>query len=53
MEELKTSDNDGYKVELLGILGNMSIPDLDYGKVVRDLGLLPLLVENLKVTYTW
>ena len=37
---LRASDSDDLKVEVLGILGNVSIPDLDYAKVVKDLALL-------------
>lgn len=36
-------------VEAAGILGNLNIPDLDFGKVVRDLDLIPFLTERLKV----
>ena len=49
MEVLRESDSDDLKVEVLGILGNVSIPDLDYAKVVKDLALLPLLADYLKV----
>ena len=57
VEVLRASDSDDLKVEVLGILGNVSIPDLDYAKVVKDLALLPLLADYLKVEqyreYCW
>lgn len=36
-------------VEAVGILGNLNIPELDFGKVVRDLQLLPFLTGKLRV----
>ena len=36
-------------VEAVGILSNLSIPELDFGKVVRDLQLLPFLMGRLRV----
>ena len=36
-------------VEALGILGNLSIPEIDFERVVRELNLLPFIVSKLKV----
>lgn len=36
-------------VEAVGILGNLNIPELDFGRIVNDLQLLPYLMGKLKV----
>lgn len=35
-------------VEVLGILGNLSLPDVDFHKVVTDLELLPFIMSKLQ-----
>lgn len=37
-------------VEVLGILGNLSLPDVDFNKVVTDLDLLPFIMTKLQVS---
>ena len=39
-------------VEAVGILGNLNIPELDFGKIVNDLQLSPFLTGKLKVIQT-
>ena len=36
-------------VEAVGILGNLNIPELDFGKIVDDLQLTPVLMGKLRV----
>lgn len=36
-------------VEVLGILGNLSLPDMDFHRVVTELDLLPFIMRKLKV----
>ena len=36
-------------VEAVGILGNLNIPELDFGKIVHDLQLTPFLMAKLRV----
>ena len=36
-------------VEAVGILGNLNIPELDFGKIVHDLQLTPILMGKLRV----
>ena len=38
-----------FLVEVLGILGNLVVPGLDYDKVMKELNLLPHLLKKLKV----
>ena len=43
-------------MEVLGILGNLSLPEIDFEKVVRELDLLPFITSKLKVSeleYCW
>ena len=40
---------DEFIVEVLGIFGNISLPDLDYNRVLTQLNLLPSLMDKLKV----
>ena len=44
-----TGEEEEGAVEAAGILGNLNTPELDFGKIVRDLELLPFLVAKLKV----
>lgn len=44
-----TGEEEEGAVEAAGILGNLNIPELDFGKIVRDLELLPFLTEKLRV----
>lgn len=48
MKKGKGEEEEG-AVEAAGILGNLNIPELDFGKIVRDLELLPFLTEKLRV----
>ena len=36
-------------VEAVGILGNLNIPELDFGKIMHDLQLAPFLMSRLRV----
>ena len=44
-----TGEEEEGAVEAAGILGNLNIPDLDFGKIVHDMQLLPFLTGKLKV----
>ena len=47
---LKDSDGeDEVCVEVLGILGNLSLPDVDFHRVVSELDLLPFIMGRLQV----
>lgn len=46
---ITTCQEDEFIVEVLGILGNISLPDLDYNRVLTQLNLLPSLMDKLKV----
>ncbi|CAI8055976.1 Kinesin-associated protein 3 [Geodia barretti] len=43
-----TGEEEEGAVEAAGILGNLNIPDLDFGKIVHDMQLLPFLTGKLK-----
>ena len=38
-------------VEALGILANLSLPDVDFERVLRELDLLPFILSKVKVLY--
>ena len=38
-------------MEVLGILGNLTFPEIDFEKVVTELDLLPFISSKLKVLY--
>ena len=44
-----TGEDEEGAVEAAGILGNLNIPELNFGKIVCDLQLLPFLTGKLKV----
>ena len=46
---IKTCKDDEFAVEALGIVGNLSLPEIDFEKVVRELDLMPFIVAKLKV----
>ncbi len=37
-------------VEVLGILGNLTLPEVDFHRVVTELDLLPFIVGKLRVS---
>lgn len=39
-------------VEVLGILGNLLLPEVDFERVVSQLELMPFIVAKLKVSGT-
>ena len=46
---MKSCEEEEFTVEVLGILGNLSFPEIDFEKVVRELDLLPFISLKLKV----
>lgn len=42
------ADNDDFGVEALGILGNLTIPDLDYELIIREYELIPWIKRRLE-----
>jgi hypothetical protein len=50
---LKDSNSRGEEevcVEVLGILGNLLLPDVDFHRVVTELDLLPFITSKLRVS---
>ncbi|XP_069120818.1 kinesin-associated protein 3-like isoform X1 [Argopecten irradians] len=46
-EATLNSDDDDFALEALGILGNLTIPDLDYELILREYNLVPWIKEKL------
>ena len=44
------SSGDDVCVEVLGILGNLSSPEIDFHKIITELQLLPFILDQLKVS---
>jgi hypothetical protein len=42
------ADNDDFGVEALGILGNLTIPDLDYELIINEYELIPWIKKRLE-----
>ncbi|XP_071153872.1 kinesin-associated protein 3-like [Mytilus edulis] len=47
-EAMLQADNDDFGVEALGILGNLTIPDLDYELIIREYELIPWIKRRLE-----
>ncbi len=47
---LKESVDDEVCVEVLGILGNLLLPEVDFERVVSQLELMPFILAKLKVS---
>jgi len=46
-EAMLNSDDDEFALECLGIMGNLTIPDLDYELILREYDLVPWIKEKL------
>lgn len=47
-EAMLQADNDDFGVEALGILGNLTIPDLDYELIIKEYELIPWIKKRLE-----
>ena len=47
-EAMLQADNDDFGVEALGILGNLTIPDLDYELIINEYELIPWIKKRLE-----
>ncbi len=47
-DAVQRADLDEFRVECLGILGNLTIPDLDYERVLKEYELVPWMLERLR-----
>ena len=43
------SDKEDFMLEAMGILSSLTVPEIDFDKILTELELLPLLVTKLKV----
>ena len=48
---MTSCEEEDFTVEVLGILGNLTFPEIDFEKVVTELDLLPFISSKLKVLY--
>lgn len=46
---MTSCEEEDFTVEVLGILGNLTFPEIDFEKVVTELDLLPFISTKLKV----
>lgn len=46
---LKEGEDEELYVEVLGILGNLTLPEIDFEKVISQLELMPFIISKLKV----
>lgn len=47
-ETLKEEDNEDFLLECVGILGNLTIPELDYELLLREYNLVPWIKSKLQ-----
>lgn len=45
------ADNEDLLLEAMGIMSSITLPEVDYDKILTELQLLPLLLEKMKVIY--
>lgn len=48
---MTSCEEEDFTVEVLGILGNLTFPEIDFEKVITELDLLPFISAKLKVLY--
>jgi len=44
---LTQSDSQDFVLEVIGVLGNLELPDLDYSQVIQRCNLIPWIRNNL------
>ncbi len=47
-DAVKRADLDEFRVECLGILGNLNLPELDYVRLLEEYELIPWMLERLR-----
>lgn len=44
---LTQSDSQDFILEIIGVLGNLELPDLDYSQIIQRCNLIPWIRNNL------
>lgn len=44
---LTQSDSQDFVLEIIGVLGNLELPDLDYSQIIQRCNLIPWIRNNL------